>query len=56
MLFVLFYYLGLYTHIHYMFDLNEYAQNYDSYEYGLPMYGEHIANMRNIVGGFLNRL
>jgi uncharacterized protein (UPF0332 family) len=30
-------------------DLNDYAQNNDSYDYGLPVYGEHIVNMKKII-------
>lgn len=32
-----------------LYDLDEYAQNYDEYEYGLPTYGEHLLNMRKII-------
>ena len=37
-------------------NLDEYARDYDVYEYGLPRYGEHIENMRILVKQVLNGL
>ena len=37
-------------------ELDEYARDYDPYEFGLPIYDEHIDNMRNIVKAKLNGL
>jgi hypothetical protein len=39
-----------------IYELDEYARNYDSYQYGLPIHGEHIENMRIFVKQFLNGL
>ena len=39
-----------------IYELDEYARDYDGYEYGLPTHGEHIENMRHIVKVFLNGL
>lgn len=30
-------------------DLNDYAQNNDLYDYGLPIHGEHNVNMKKII-------
>ncbi len=37
-------------------NLDEYARDYDGYEYGLPTHGEHIENMRILVKQVLNSL
>jgi hypothetical protein len=37
-------------------ELDEYARDYDYYEYGLPTHDEHMDNMRNIVKVELNGL
>lgn len=34
--------------------LNEYGTDVDSYEYGLPMYGIHLENMRAIIRRIAN--
>ena len=39
-----------------IYNLDEYARDYDGYEYGLPTHGEHIENMRILVKQFLNGL
>lgn len=39
-----------------IYELDEYARDYDGYEYGLPTHGEHIEKMRHIVRVFLNDL
>lgn len=39
-----------------IYNLDEYARDYDGYEYGLPTHGEHIENMRVLVKQFLNGL
>lgn len=39
-----------------IYKLDEYARNYNGYEYGLPTYDEHIENMRILVKQFLNGL
>lgn len=39
-----------------IYNLDEYARDYDSCEYGLPTHGEHIENMRILVKQFLNGL
>jgi hypothetical protein len=39
-----------------IYNLDEYARDYDGYEYGLPTHGEHIENMRILVKQFLNSL
>lgn len=39
-----------------IYNLDEYARDYDGYEYGLPVHGEHIENMRILVKQFLNGL
>ena len=39
-----------------IYELDEYARNYDVYEYGLPTHGEHIENMRILIKQFLNGL
>ena len=30
-------------------ELNEYATDYDNYEYGLPMHGDHYEKMKEII-------
>jgi hypothetical protein len=37
-------------------ELDEYARDYNYYEYGLPIHYEHMDNMRNIVKVKLNGL
>ena len=39
-----------------IYELDEYARDYNGYEYGLPTHGEHIEKMRHIVKVFLNGL
>ena len=39
-----------------IYNLDEYARDYNGYEYGLPTHGEHIENMRILVKQFLNSL
>lgn len=39
-----------------IYNLDEYARDYNGYEYGLPIYAEHIENMRILVKQFLNSL
>ena len=39
-----------------IYTLDEYARDYDGYEYGLPTHSEHIDNMRILVKQFLNSL
>ena len=39
-----------------IYKLDEYAMNYDGYEYGLPTHGEYIKNMRILVKKFLNSI
>ena len=34
--------------------LNEYGKDVDGYEYGLPMYGNHPENMREIIRTIVN--
>ena len=32
-----------------LIELDQYARDYDAYEYGLPMHDEHIEEMREII-------
>ena len=39
-----------------IYNLDEYARDFDWFEYGLPKHEEHMENMRILVKQFLNSL